>query len=116
MSQLNLPDSELLELVEPIMDNLMAGSTAIDHAMHTRDFTGRMLDMVSPERLAQMCESYQSELGLFTSRELISIVRRPDAVAVLWRQNFSKASGNFVAEALFVEERGRLLVDHAMVW
>ncbi|MCR9279458.1 MAG: hypothetical protein NXH85_15990 [Pseudomonadaceae bacterium] len=116
MSKLELPDAELLALIEPIMDNLMAGSTAIDHAMHTRDFTGRMLDLVSPERLEEMCQRYQSELGLFTDRELISLVRRPDAVAVLWRQNFSKAAGDFVAEALFVEEQGELLVDHAMVW
>lgn len=116
MSKLDLSDAELLALVEPIMDNLMAGSTAIDHAMHTRDFTGRMLDLVSPERLAEMCERYQSELGVFTSRDLISVVRRPEAVAVLWRQSFSKAQGDFVAEALFVEEQGELLVDHAMVW
>ena len=37
-----LSDSEILAAVEPIMDNLMQGSTEIDHARHTRDFTDRM--------------------------------------------------------------------------
>ena len=35
-------DREILAVADPIMDNLMEGSTAIDHEQHTRDFTDRM--------------------------------------------------------------------------
>ena len=31
-------DAEILAVANPIMDNLMAGSSEIDHAKHTRDF------------------------------------------------------------------------------
>ena len=35
-------DRDILAVADPIMDNLMEGSTAIDHEQHTRDFTDRM--------------------------------------------------------------------------
>ncbi|SBS39426.1 hypothetical protein VTO7225_03593 [Vibrio toranzoniae] len=44
----NLSDSELWGIAKPIMDNLMEGSTKIDHAQHSRDFTQRMKDIVTP--------------------------------------------------------------------
>ena len=36
-----LTDQEILAIVNPMMDNLMAGSTAINHAQHTQNFTER---------------------------------------------------------------------------
>ena len=35
-------DCGILAAVEPIMDDLMQGSTKIDHARHTRDVTDRI--------------------------------------------------------------------------
>ena len=35
------PDAAILAVVEPIMDNLMDASTAIDYERHVRDFTER---------------------------------------------------------------------------
>ncbi len=32
-------DMEILAIADPIMDNLLEGSTEIDHEKHTRDFT-----------------------------------------------------------------------------
>lgn len=40
-------DREILAVADPIMDNLMEGSTAIDHEKHTRDFTDRMKRIVT---------------------------------------------------------------------
>lgn len=42
-------DGEILAVADPIMDNLMKGSTAIDHEKHTRDFTDRMKCIVTKE-------------------------------------------------------------------
>lgn len=111
-----MTDQEVLALVNPMMDNLMDASTRIDHAAHTRDFTDRIKSIVTPQHLDTVCRNYQHEKGLFTAREPIAVLRRPGAVAVLWRQNFSKAPGDFVAEALVVEREGRYLIDHVMVW
>jgi len=37
-------------------------------------------------------------------------------VAVTWRQQFTKASGDFVAEMVLVQVGGEHLADHAMVF
>ena len=111
-----MSDAEVLAIVEPLMNNLMEGSTAIDHAKHTRDFTERLKDIVTKERLEAMCADYQARIGFFTDREVVGIFRRSDSVAVVWRQWSSKTSDEFVAEAVIVEHDGRYLVDHAMIF
>jgi len=105
-----------MRIAEPIMDNLMEASTAIDHARHVRDFTDRLRAIVTPGHLRHVCEQYQGEKGYFSRREPVAVLRRPGAAAVVWKQWFTKAQGEFVAEILLVEKDGRYLVDHAMVF
>ena len=42
---------EILTIANPIMDNLMEGSTEINHEKHTRDFTDRMKKIVTKDYL-----------------------------------------------------------------
>lgn len=109
-------DAEILEIANPIMDNLMEASTRIDFAGHTRDFTDRLKAIVTKEYLEKVCRKYQEEKGFFSQREFVALFRRPGAVAVVWKQGFTQKEGEFVAEALIVEQGSRFLVDHVMVW
>lgn len=109
-------DEDILKIATPIMDNLMAASTAIDHERHVRDFTARARAIVTREHLQQVCERYQREKGFFARRKPVAIFRRPDSVVVVWKQWFTREPGEFVAELLLVEQDGRYLVDHVMVF
>ena len=109
-------DEEILNVANPIMDNLMDASTAIDYERHVRDFTDRAKSVLSRERLQKICKEYQGTKGFFGKRELVAIFRRPESVVVIWRQWFTKQPGEFVAELLLVEKDGRYLVDHVMVF
>lgn len=109
-------DAEVLAVAAPIMDNLMDASTAIDYERHTYDFTERAKSVLSKELLLSICEHYQSTKGFFDKREFVAIFRRPDSVAIIWRQWFTKQSGEFVAELVLVQQGGRYLVDHVMVF
>ncbi len=42
-----MTDKEILNIVEPIMDNLMDASTEINHKKHTRDFSDRLKAIVT---------------------------------------------------------------------
>ena len=110
-----MSDAQILAVADPIMDNLMDASTAIDYDRHTRDFTERARRALPREALRPICERYQRERGFFGPREFVAIFRRPDSVAVVWRQTFDKAPGDYVAELVLVEHDGRYLVDHVMV-
>jgi hypothetical protein len=109
-------DAEILAVADPIMDNLMEASTAIDFERHTRDFTERAKAMLSPEGLRLICEQYQSSKGFFGARKFVAVFRRPDSVAIVWRQAFTKVPGEFVAELVLVQRDGKYLVEHVMVF
>jgi hypothetical protein len=112
----NQSDEDILKIANPIMDNLMEGSTEIDHAKHTRDFTDRMKHIVTKEHLEKVCRRYQAEWGYFSKREFVAVFRRPSSVAIVWKQWCTKHEGEFVAELVLVEQDSRYLVDHAMVF
>ena len=107
---------QILAPAAPILDNLMDASTQRDHPRHVRDFTDRMKAIVTPDYLECVCQQYQAEKGYFTTRTLIVVLRRPDSVAIIWKQHFTKAPGEFVAEMVLVHRDGRYLVDHVMVF
>ena len=109
-------DAEILAVVDPIMDNLMDASTAIDYERHTRDFTERAKSVLPESALESICRQYQSTKGFFAKRVFVAAFRRPESVAVIWRQSFTKAPGEFVAELVLVQQNGRYLVDHVMVF
>ena len=116
MSFEKMTDQQLWDIANPIMDNLMDASTHIDHARHVRDFTDRVRSIVTPEHLERVCKQYQSEKGFFTERIPVAVFRRPDSAALIWKQYFSKAPGEFVAEIVLVKRDGKYLVDHALVF
>ena len=116
MELMQKSDEEILKVAGPIMDNLMAASTDIDHERHVRDFTERLKSLVTKEYLEKVCRQYQTEKGFFSKRECVAIFRRPESVAIVWRQWFTKQQGEFVAEMVLVEQNSRYLVDHVMVF
>ncbi len=107
---------EILRIANPIMDNLMDASTAIDHERHIRNFTERMKVIVTKDYLQTVCEKQQQEKGYFSKREPVAVFKRPSGAAIIWKQWLTKAPGEFVAEMLLVEKDRTFLVDHAMVF
>ena len=108
-------DEELLAIFEPMMENCLAGSNEIDHAVHVRDFTARMRAIVTHENLEAQCADYQPRLGRFGRREFVCLFRRETSVAVVWRQFFTKSDDEFVNQANFVVVDGRILIDHCLI-
>jgi 2C-methyl-D-erythritol 2,4-cyclodiphosphate synthase len=116
MSLDSMSDEDILRVANPIMDNLMEASTVIDHERHIRDFSERMKAIVTKAHLQKVCEKYQREKGYFSRRDPVAVFKRPGAAAIVWKQRFTKAPGEFVAEMLLIEKDGAFLVDHVMVF
>lgn len=116
MNFVEMSEREILDIANPIMDNLMDASTRIDHESHVRDFTDRIRNIVTKEHLQKVCEQYQQEKGFFSEREFVAVFKRPNSAAIVWKQYFTKAKGEFVAEMVLVHEDGKFLCDHVMVF
>ena len=54
-------DAEILSIANPIMDNLMEASTAINYERHIRDFTARLKSVLSKERLEWICRTTKAQ-------------------------------------------------------
>ena len=115
MDFLSLTDEQILAVADPMMDNLMDASTLIDHARHVQDFTPRLKRIVTSPYLEEVCKAYQAERGLFAKRELVTIMRRPDSAAIVWRQGFTVAQGDYLAEMILVHVDGEFMIDHVAV-
>lgn len=111
-----MTEKEILDIANSIMDNLMDASTRIDHDAHIKHFTDRMKNIVTKDYFQRICEQYQQEKGFFFERKLVAIFKRPDSAAIIWKQSFTKAKGEFVAEMVLVHRDGGFLCDHAMVF
>ncbi|EGQ7967046.1 hypothetical protein U2G71_004530 [Vibrio vulnificus] len=116
MSFEKMSEDEILSIANPIMDNLMDASTEINHEKHVVDFTDRLKNIVTKEYLQKVCEKYQSEKGYFSTREVVAVFKRPDSAAIIWKQYFTKAKGEFVAEMALVKVGGKYKCDHVMVF
>lgn len=103
MSLSELSDKELVNIAQPIMDNLMDGSTEKDWERHTRDFTDGARASLSEEELLRQCDAYQSKYGNFGSRELMGLTRHPDYVGVYWKQRMTKTDAEYLAVLSLVE-------------
>jgi len=109
-------DAEILSIANALMDNLMDASTHVDYERHIRDFSDRLKAQLTKERLESVCREYQSSKGFFASREFVRLFRRPDSIAIVWKQSFTKEAGEFVAEMVLVQDGNKYLVDHVMVF
>lgn len=115
MNWLQMNEEEILDMINPIMDNLMQASTDIDHEKHVKDFSKRMKEIVTKENLEKQCQEYQEKLGYFSNRELIGIVRKNSDVRVFWKQWYTKSKNEFLAFIHIVEINGKLEVVNASV-
>ena len=109
-------DDEILNIIEPLIDHMLEGSTERNHSKHVADFTNRLKVIVTEENLSRQCEDYQNHLGYFARREFVSLFRRKNSLAATWRLFFTKSEDEFVLEAMFVERDGKLQIDHCMIF
>ena len=115
MNWLKLSEKEILEIANPIMDNLMQASTEIDHEKHVRDFSKEMKEIVNKDELEKQCKDYQESLGYFSKREFVGVYRKENDVRVFWRQFYTKSDDEFVAFVHLVEKNEKVEVVNAIV-
>ncbi|MGI9261416.1 MAG: hypothetical protein ACR2QR_05235 [Woeseiaceae bacterium] len=115
MNWLEMSDDEIMQIADPIMDNLMQASTDIDHERHVRDFSDRMKEIVTKENLERQCREYQAELGFFSQRKLVGIFRKRDDVRVFWKQWYTRSEDEYVAFVHLVDRDGKIEVVNAVV-
>ena len=100
-----MTEKEILELINPLMDNCLAGSNEDNHDKHVKDFTGRMKAIVTPENLKNQLA--QTPRAYFTHREFVHLFRRENSIGVVWKQFISTSSDELMNQAIFALPKGQ---------
>ena len=106
-------EKEILNIVEPIMDNCLEGSNEANHQKHTRDFTERMKNIVTPENLKKQLS--HSPRAYFTKRKFNHIFRRNKSIGIVWKQSISTSNDELMNQTIFVEINKKILIDHCII-
>ncbi|MEO0926422.1 MAG: hypothetical protein AAFY63_11195 [Cyanobacteria bacterium J06643_13] len=97
MDILTKSDAEILEIAEPMWDDIRRGSNEQNWDL----FSKYMLEEHSTDKFKKDVESQWSNNKVLTSltakREYLSILRKNDCVLVLWKQWSTKVEGEFLA-------------------
>ena len=100
------PEGEILEIAEPIWENLIEGSNERNYVKISKQFSRKMLDKVDEANMKQQWESSETLTSLSTRREFLGCLRRGRFVTVLWKQLSFKVQGDYLATlVLGVEDK-----------
>ena len=115
MNWLEMSESEILAIANPIMNNLMQASTDIDHERHVKDFTDQLMEIVTKENLEAQCKEYQAKLGYFAERKFVAVFRKETDAAIFWKQKYTKSNGEHIAFLRLISANGKILVQNVSI-
>ncbi|MCJ8311623.1 MAG: hypothetical protein HRU38_02815 [Saccharospirillaceae bacterium] len=92
-------DSEILEIAEPMWDDIVKGSNEKNWELFSKsmDSKGSDKEPASRKDVEQQWENSDLLTSLTPNREFLSILRKEDCVLVLWKQWSTKVKGDFLA-------------------
>jgi len=97
MSLHELSDEKVLEIANPILDNILEGARTRSYDKFSRDFDARFAEMVNIEEFERQ-QSYSVERNghIKGDRQFLKCLRNEHSVMVLWIGEFEKLNGEIL--------------------
>lgn len=114
MSCLELDDNDILNVINPMMDDIVRGLARRDYALHSCHFSVSLKSECGPESFLELCDQHESDWGAPGQRELVAIFRKQKSFTVVWNQQYSKTDGQVVALSTVAVKGGRYFIDHLL--
>ena len=92
-------DSEILEIAEPMWDEIVKGSNEKNWELFSKNMASKGTDKESESRknVEEQWEADDLLTSLTPNREFLHILRKEDCVLVLWKQWSTKVKGDYLA-------------------
>jgi hypothetical protein len=94
----------VLAFSESKTDNLLAGMNAGDYSRFSADFDSAMLKAIPQAQFDAMKKDRDTKLGLYVSRQVVSVVQQGDYYVVIYDANFEKDDAVVVRVVFLVAE------------
>ena len=116
MNLLEKTDKEILELANPLWDNLINCSNNKDYSGFTKDFSAQMFYSLNEVEIGKQWASSELLNRLSKQIDFIGCLRRNNFVTVLYRQKSEKIPGEFLGRLVLGVEGDKIKIFGATIF
>jgi len=116
MKLLEKTDKEILEIAEPLWDNLVKSSNTKDYAGFTKDFSAKMLFGANEVEIGKQWSNNKLLTSLSKKRKFFGCLRRNNHVTVLYKQTSDEVPGEFLGRLVLGVEDGKVKIFGATIF
>ncbi len=116
MNLLNKTDDEIIEIANPIWDNLVKASNIKDYSGFTKDFSAQMLFGANEVELGKQWANNKLLTSLSKKKEVFGCLRRNLYVTVLYKQTSDNVPGEFLGRLVLGVEDDEIKVFGATIY
>jgi len=116
MNLLDKTDEEIIEIANPIWDNLVKASNIKDYGGFTKDFSAQMLFGANEVELGKQWANNKLLTSLSKQRKFFGCLRRNNFVTVLFKQTSDTVPGEFLGRLVLGVEDDKVKVFGATIF
>ena len=116
MNLLEKSDQEIVDIANPIWDNLVRSSNIKDYGGFTKDFSSQMLFGANEVELGKQWANNKLLTDLSEKKEVFGCLRRDLYVSVLFKQTSNTVPGEFLGRLVLGVEDDEVKVFGATIF
>ena len=109
-------NEEILEIANPLWDNLVSCSNSRNYSGFTKDFSSQMLYGANEVELGKQWASSELLVSLSENIEIMGCLRRKNFVTILFKQKSEKVSGEFLGRLVLGDENNMVKIFGATIF
>ena len=116
MNLLEKTDKEILEIANPLWDDLVKCSNNKDYGGFTKHFSAQMLFSANEVEIGKQCVNNKLLTNLSKQKEFFGCLRRNNYVTVLFKQTSDKVPGEFLGRLVLGVEGNKVKIFGATIF
>jgi len=116
MNLLEKSDQEIIDIANPIWENLVRSSNIKDYGSFTKDFSSQMLFGANEVELGKQWANNKLLTSLSDKKEVFGCLRRDSYVTILYKQTSNTVSGEFLGRLVLGVEDDEVKVFGATIY
>ena len=116
MNLIDKSDDEIIEIANPIWENLVRSSNNKDYGSFTKDFSSQMLYGANEVEIGKQWASNKLLTNLSNDRVVLGCLRRDLYVTVLFKQRSNTVKGDYLGRLVLGEEDGDVKIFGATIF
>ena len=116
MKLLEKTDKEILEIAEPLWDNLVKSSNTKDYSGFTKDFSAKMLFGANEVEIGKQWSNNKLLTSLSKKRKFFVCLKRNNHVTVLYKQTSDEVPGEFLGRIVLGIEDDEIKIFGATIF